>query len=207
MSVEVEYSSDSTVRKYASLDEKVDLLIERMSECVRLVREYMHQNRMEDGQYHPGDRVVFGVMLRDFPPCIARLQEYQRRLQTARMLKWSLQSQRATDLRKACSMIYIFHNNQWDYTGTPERSHIRNEMQNLIRFEQNLYPQQWEFGGFTSVNTTQGPLIKWFREDTQDVVVVSELAWNTECVVCFQREKEVVLYPCTHWCLCQQFYS
>ncbi len=111
MSVEVEYSSDSTVRKYASLDEKVDLLIQRMSECVRLVREYMHQNRMEDGQYHPGDRVVFGVMLRDFPPCIERLQEYQRRLQTAQMLVWGLKSARATELRKTCAMIYTFHNN------------------------------------------------------------------------------------------------
>ncbi len=32
---------DSTVHRGESLDQKVDLLIERMSECVRFVREYM----------------------------------------------------------------------------------------------------------------------------------------------------------------------
>jgi Zinc finger, C3HC4 type (RING finger) len=203
MSAEVEHASDRTVRTYASLDEKVDLLIERMSECVRFVREYMNQNRMEDGEYHPGDRVVFGEMLRDFSPCIVRLRDCQRKLQTARMMTWPLQSARATELNGACSMIYTFHNNSWDNTSAPELSHIRNEMQNLIRFEQNLYPKAI-FGGFTRLNTTQGPLIKWFREDTEEVVIVSELAWLTECVVCFQREREVVLYPCTHWCLCRE---
>jgi hypothetical protein len=33
--------ADSTVHRCKSLDQKVELLIERMSECVRFVREYM----------------------------------------------------------------------------------------------------------------------------------------------------------------------
>jgi hypothetical protein len=47
------------------------------------------------------------------------------------------------------------------------------------------------------------------REDAeggvkQEVVVVSETAYQTECAVCYDREREVVLYPCTHCCLCVQ---
>jgi hypothetical protein len=57
MSVDVEYPSDSTVQTYTSLDEKVDLLLERMSECLRLVKQYM-QSRTAD--QNRGDRVVFG---------------------------------------------------------------------------------------------------------------------------------------------------
>ena len=64
--MEMDVPGETNTKMYTSLDQKVDLMIERMSECVRLVREYMDQNRMTDGQHHPGDRAVFGVMLRDF---------------------------------------------------------------------------------------------------------------------------------------------
>lgn len=47
-------ASNSTVQRYESLDEKVELLIERMSECLTLVKEYMQSIRMPDGQYHHG---------------------------------------------------------------------------------------------------------------------------------------------------------
>ena len=72
--------ADSTVHRCESLDQKVDLLIERMSECVRFVREYM-QPRTEN--QNMGDRVVFGVMLRDFPPCIDNLRELEGQLRGA----------------------------------------------------------------------------------------------------------------------------
>ena len=202
--VKMDVPGETTTKRYASMDEKVDLLIERMSECVRLVRGYMDQN-MLDGQHHPGDRAVFGVMLRDFPPCIGRLRNYQERLQTAQMLSWGLKSARATELGKACDMIYTFHNNSWGNTGTPVLSHVRNEMQNLIRFQQNLYPTEDPvLGVFTLLNKRQGPLIKWFRQDTQDFVVVAEYAFKTECCACYANEREVVLYPCQHWVLCRK---
>ena len=203
--VEMDVPGETTTKRYASMDEKVDLLIERMSECVRLVREYMDPRRMEDGQYHLGDKSVFGVMLRDFPPCIERLRKYQERLQTAQMMSWGLKSARATELRNACSMIYTFHNNSWGNTGTPALSHVRNEMQNLIRIQQNVYPTRDPvLGVFTLLNKKQGPLIKWFRQDTQDFVVVAEYAFQTECVACYANEREVVLYPCQHWVLCRK---
>ncbi len=53
---------------------QVELLIERMSECVRFVREYM-QSRTPDKEY--GDKQVFGLMLRDFPLCIEKLARIQ----------------------------------------------------------------------------------------------------------------------------------
>ena len=70
MSVEGEHASNITIQRYVSLDEKVDLLIERMSECFRLVKEYM-ESRTPDQQF--GDRQVFGVMMRDFPEDIKNL--------------------------------------------------------------------------------------------------------------------------------------
>ena len=160
---------------------------------------------MTNGVYLLADRIVFGEMLRDFPPCIQKLRENRCSLRAGRsLLRYPLKIERATELRIACSIIYSFNNQHWRNTSTPERRHIRNEMKNLIRFEQNLYPQESFVGGFTHLNTTQGPLIKWFREETDDVVVVSEKAWQTECVVCFQRERDVVLYPCKHFCLCRE---
>ena len=47
MSGEVDHASDRTVARYSSLDKKVELLIERMSECVRFVREYMQDRTPE----------------------------------------------------------------------------------------------------------------------------------------------------------------
>ncbi len=82
MSGEVGHETARTVRKYASLDEKVELLIERMSECVRFVREYM-QSRMSKQQF--GDKQVFGLMLRDFPPCIEKLARIQGEIKRVRL--------------------------------------------------------------------------------------------------------------------------
>jgi hypothetical protein len=201
--------ADSMV-KCESVDQKTDLLIERMSECVRFVQEYMRDRTPEQ---HIGDRSVFGVMLKDFPPCIARLSALRESLRIARLnkgpLKWPLQSQRATELRRACLEIYDFHNNFARQVRERGLMHIVNEMQNMIRIEQNLYPKE-SFLGFTKLKKG-GVLIKFMREREdaeggvkQEVVVVSETAYKTECAVCYEREREVVLYPCTHCCLCVQ---
>ena len=198
--------ADSTVPRCESVDQKVDLLIERMSECVRFVREYMDPRTPAQNM---GDRVVFGVMLRDFPDCIDKLRGLEGQLRGAFFSKWPLQVQRATELGRACGMVYTFHNNSGHNVRTPELSHIENEMQNMIRIEQNLYPKESLFG-FTKLNKG-GVLMKFVRERedaqgvvTPEVVVVSELAYQTECAVCYDREREVVLYPCTHCCLCVQ---
>jgi hypothetical protein len=196
--MKMDVPGETNVKVYKSLDEKVDLLIERMSECVRLAQEYM-QNRTAEERV--GDMVSFGLMLREFPPCIDKLQKNKDALKGA-VLTWALKSARATILREASGEISTFYQNNHGHR-RDICPLVRNEMKNLIRFVQNLYPQEWVFGGFTSLNLTQGPLIKWLRQDTQEVVVVSELAWKTECVVCLAREREVVMYPCTHCCLCQ----
>jgi hypothetical protein len=192
--------------KYESVDQKVDLLIDRMSECVRFVKDYMQPRTADQNM---GDRVVFGVMLRDFPPCIERLKLIRDKLSRSILETWPLRAQRATELRRACSMIYTFHNNKGYIVQALELSHIENEMQNMIRIEQNLYPKESLFG-FTKLNKG-GVLIKFIREREdaegvvkQEVVVVSETAYKTECAVCYEREREVVLYPCTHCCLCVQ---
>lgn len=191
---------------YETVDRKTDLLIERMSECVRFVQEYM---RYRTAEQNMGDRVVFGVMLRDFEPCIERLKEIQQKMRRAVLETWPLQMQRATELRRACSMVYTFHNNSGRNVRIPALSHIENEMQNMIRIEQNLYPEESLFG-FTNLNKG-GVLMKIIRDrgDAQgvvktEVVVVSETAYQTECAVCYDREREVVLYPCTHCCLCKR---
>lgn len=195
--------SDSTVQRYVTVDQKVDLLIERMSECVRLVREYMKDKTPAQNL---GNRVVFGEMLRDFPPCIHQLQANRNVLRVAgrSLLAGPLKSERATQLGRACAMIYNFDNHSWQHTSLPALHAIRNEMKNLIRFEKNLYPQETFVGGFTRLSRTAKPLIRFEREETGDVVVVSENAWKTTCVVCFERERDVVLYPCKHCCLCRE---
>ena len=53
---------ETDTKMYTSLDQKVDLLIEIMSDFLRLVEEYV-EGRKTNGKQLPGDRVVFGVML------------------------------------------------------------------------------------------------------------------------------------------------
>jgi hypothetical protein len=141
----------------------------------------------------------------EFPPCIDRLRQNRLILRAGRsVLLAPLKSERATELGRACTMIYISHNHTWRLTSTPDRRHIRNEMKNLIRFEKNLYPLGSFVGGFTHLNSKQGPLIKFVREETGDVVIVSQKVYKTKCVVCFERERDVVLYPCKRCCLCRE---
>lgn len=195
-------ASNSIVQRYESLDEKVELLIERMSECLRLVNEYMESIRMVDGEYHYGRKQPFLLMLKQFPVDIENLKANQRELKRGNLLLvWKLKYERAKILKTACTNINSFHNNHWTDTNTTELSHVRNEMQNLYRIYQNLHPEVRN--GFTKLNT-QGVLIKEYREDTQDYGIVSELAWKKVCVVCLHRDRDVVLYPCTHFCLCRQ---
>ena len=196
--------ADGTVQRYSTLDRKVDLLIERMSEFVRLVNEYMEGHKL-DGAYHPGDVAVFGGVRRRFPICIAKLEAQQSSLKVLKsiLLKAPIQSERATELGHACEMIYMFHNHNWRLTAAPGMREIRNELKNLLRFEKNLYPREG-VGGFTRLNMGQGPLIKFVREETGEVVVVSQAVYNTRCVVCLERERDVVLYPCKHCCLCKE---
>ena len=194
-------ASDNSVQRYETVDEKVDLVIERMSECLRLVLEFMESKKV-DGEYHIGYKSLFSMMMKYFPPCIEELSRIQSELKTARLRTWLLRSRRATALGKACDEIYDFHQNYWHNTDEGELRHIRNEMQNLIRLQQNLHPEK-TVGGFTTLHTRQGPMIKWYREETGDFVVVAEYAWKTECAVCFDREREVVLFPCSHWVLCR----
>jgi hypothetical protein len=197
--MKMDMPGETNVKVYTSLGEKVDLLIERMSECVRLAQEYMKERTAE----RRGDRLSLGEMLRDFPPCIQALRENQEELKKAVLTLIPLRSARVTILRSACSMITTFYQNNHGHR-RDICPLVRNEMRNLIRFVQNLYPQQWVVGGFTRLHLNQGPLIKWLRQDTQEVVVVSELAWKTECVVCLAQVREVVMYPCTHCCLCRE---
>ena len=212
MSVEVEHASDSTVQRYASLDEKVDLLVEGMSECVRFVKEYM-ESRTTDQQF--GDMQVFGVMMRDFPPCIEKLSDIRDQMKEVRMKgglqkapqMWRLKSMRATAVREACAEINTFHQNEYRSMLKPEESHIRNEIHNLKKIEENLYPKPlfekyYGVGGFTELDMTGGALIKWYNQEREEFVVVGEHAWLTTCVACFDRSRELVLLPCNHYCLC-----
>ena len=131
-----------------------------------------------------------------------KLKANQRELKKRQLLLvWKLKYERAQGLKTACTDMYSFYNNHWTDTNTTELSHVRNEMQNLYRIYQSLHPVVRK--GFTTVNT-QGVLIKGYREDTQDYVIVTELAWKKVCVVCLDREREVVLDPCRHFCLCKQ---
>ena len=206
MSVEVEQASDRTVQSYATLDEKVGLLVERMSECVRFVKLYL-DSRTADQQL--GDKYTFGVMMRDFPGSIANLSDIQEQMKGVREtggiqkapLMWKLKTERATALGEACGDIHTFYNNE--YGEMVHEGHIRNEMRNLNIFRENLYPE-WRFGGvggFTKLDMTRGALIKSYNEERSEFVVVGEDAW-ARCVVCFETPREVVLRPCNHACVC-----
>jgi hypothetical protein len=116
---------------------------------------------------------------------------------------WKLKTERATALREACNEINTFYQNEWDSMLQPDLRHIRNEMNNLKKIEENLYPKE-VFGGFTKLDTAAGALIKWYNEDRGVFVVVGEHAWQTECVACFDGPRELVLFPCTHCCLCRE---
>jgi hypothetical protein len=84
-------ASNSTVQRYESLDEKVELLIERMSECLRLVKEYMESIRMPDGEYHYGKKQAFLLMLKEFPVDIENLKANQRELKKGQLLlAWTM---------------------------------------------------------------------------------------------------------------------
>jgi E3 ubiquitin-protein ligase XIAP/baculoviral IAP repeat-containing protein 2/3 len=205
MSVEVEQASDRTEQRYATLDEKVGLLVERMRECVRFVQLYM-ESRTSDQQL--GDKITFGVMMGEFPVCIAKLSDIQEQMKGVRErggvqkapLMWKLKTVRATALGEACRDIHTFYNDEY---GEVDEGHIRNEMRNLKTFRENLYPE-WRFrgvGGFTKLDMTGGALIKSYNEERSEFVVVGEDAW-TRCVVCFERSREVVLRPCNHACVC-----
>ena len=65
-------ASASNVQRYETVDEKVDLVIERMSECLRLVLEFMESKKV-DGEYHIGYKSLFSMMMKYFPPCIEEL--------------------------------------------------------------------------------------------------------------------------------------
>jgi hypothetical protein len=196
--------SNRIVQRYVTVDQKVELLIERMSTCVRLVTAYMRDRTPAE---HMRDRIMFGEMLRDFVPCIAQLRRNRLSLRLARrslvLLAMPLWSERATILERACAMIYYFDNHNFRLAAATDLLEIRNEMKNLLRFEKNLYPRL-NFTGFTHLNTRHRPLIKFVREETGYEVVVSEAVYNKMCVVCLERERDVVLYPCTHCCLCRE---
>ena len=192
------------VQRYVTVDQKVELLIERMSACVRLVTAYMTGRTPAE---HMRDRIMFGEMLRDFVPCIAQLRRNRLSLRLASrslaVLALPLRTERATTLERACAMIYNFDNHNWRSAAATDLNEIRNEMKNLLRFEKNLYPRL-TFTGFTHLNSRHRPLIKFVREETGYEVVVSEAVYNKMCVVCLERERDVVLYPCTHCCLCRE---
>ena len=84
---------------------------------------------------------------------------------------------------------------------------MRNEFRNLERVRENLNPK-WRFekyygvGGFTELDVTAGALIKCYDEARAEFVVGGEHEWQTTCVVCFERPREVVLRPCNHACVC-----
>jgi hypothetical protein len=187
--------SNRIVQRYVTVDQKVELLIERMSTCVRLVRAYMTGRTPAQNMR---DRIMFGEMLRDFVPCIEQLRRNQRALRLARrslvVLALPLRTERATTLERACAMIYIFDNHNWRSTAATDLNEIRNEMKNLLRFEKNLYPRL-NFTGFTHLNSRHRPLMKFVREETGYDVVVSEAVYDKMCVVCLERERDVVLYP------------
>jgi len=196
--------SNRIVQRYVTVDQKVELLIERMSTCVRLVTTYMRDRTPVE---HMRDRIMFGEMLRDFVPCIAQLRRNRLSLRLARrslvLISMPLWSERATILERACAMIYYFDNHNFRLAAATDLLEIRNEMKNLLRFEKNLYPRL-NFTGFTHLNSRHRPLIKFVREETGYEVVVSEAVYNKMCVVCLERERDVVLYPCTHCCLCRE---
>ena len=125
----------------------------------------------------------FDVVTRNFPGSID-------------LLKAKLTNQqRATALNQAFYWINESDWQCWHEITLPEFEHLRNEMLNLKRIRDNLYTQPNENGVLT-VNTTQGPLIKWYRKDKKYNVVAGEHDWNTKCISCLDRIRDVVLLPC-----------
>ena len=173
-------ASESNVQRYETVHEKIGLLVERMSECLRLVEEYTKRNK----------RPMFGVMKKRFPMCIEILR--------GKMTK----QQRIRALDTTFIVLSEFDWQHWPETKLPEFEHIRNEMQNLTRIYYNMYTKANK-EGLVTVNTVQGPLMKWHRQDTGDFAVAGEREWKTKCVICLERVRDVVLFPCTHFALCR----
>ena len=174
-------ASDSKVQRYETVDEKVKLLTERMSRCMELVRKHMK------GKKTPW----FDVVTKNFSGSIDLLN--------ARLTK----QQRATANNQAFYWINEFDGQCWHEITLPEFGYLRNEMLNLKRIRDNLYTQPNEDGVLT-VNTTQGPLIKWYLEDKKYYVVAGEHDWDTKCTSCLDRIRDVVMLPCTHFVMCRQ---
>jgi hypothetical protein len=197
MSAEVTETTDSTMQRYESLDEKVDLLLERMSICLDLVRNFIQENN------HPGYMLIFGLMIKFFPLRLEKLQDIQSQLKTAH-LKWSLRSKRDTALQEACDTIYQFHNNKMRFLEDDELlKHIGNETQNLSRLQKNLDPKK-EVDGLTTVDTQGGVMLKILNVETGEIVVIEERISKTLCAVCWERPRDVVLLPCLHYFLCKK---
>ena len=173
--------SENTVKRYETVDEKVGLLIERMSRCVELVRSKMK------GKKTPW----FDVVMRNFPGSVELLK--------AKLNK----QQRATALKQAFYWINEFDWQCWHEITLPEFGYLRNEMLNLKRIRDNLYTEP-NTDGVLTVNTEQGPLIKWYRADAKCYAVAGEHDWNTQCTSCHDRIRDVVMLPCTHFVMCRQ---
>ena len=173
--------SENKMKRYVTVEEKVGLLIERMSECLRLVEEYTKHNKTP----------MFGIMKRRFPLCIDILK--------ARVTK----QKRANAIDTTFIVLNEFDSQMCPQTKLPEFDHIRNEMQNLKRIYYNMYTTSNK-QGLVTVDIDKGPLIKWYRQDTGDFAVAGEDDWKTKCGICLERVRDVVLLPCTHFILCRQ---
>ena len=172
--------SENKVKRYETVDEKVGLLIERMSRCVDIVSKYMK-----------GEKKSLVNGMREFPGCID-------------LLKCKLtEKQLTTALKQTFYWINELHLTCWHLTTLLEFRFLRNEMLNLMRIRDNLYTEPNKDGVLT-VNTEQGPLIKWYREDKKYYVVAGEHDWNTKCISCLDRIRDVVLLPCKHFVMCRE---
>jgi hypothetical protein len=201
---ESEEGPHNAVQKYQTLDEKVDLLIERMTFFLDIVNKYREYFRKQGREDWDDSIIIFADVKRPFSSCIQELRENQRELGTWHFLPpWTVRYRRAKAIYRTCYEINEFHNHYWRRLQTPDLKHIRDECMNLMRIHQNLYPKE-DFFGSKRVISDNGALIKWCPPDTNGCVIAGEDNWKTECVICMERVRDIVLYPCKHFCLCVQ---
>jgi len=194
----------NAVQKYQTLDEKVDLLIERMTFCLDIVTEYREHFKSQDRSDWDDYNIIFGEPVRRFPPCIRRLLKNRRKLKKLHFFPpWTVRYQRSLAIHEACRVIEEFDNQYSSLLEKPELKHIQHECLNLMRIVWNLYPER-DFWGFKRVISDHGALVKWCPPDTTQCVISGEHEWQTECVICMDRVRDIVLYPCGHFCLCVQ---
>jgi hypothetical protein len=213
---------------YKTVDEKVELLLERMNAMVVFIRAYKRWKRRRSKPADPewdeyeeifestpnhrenkprqinqkpeADVIELEMMNEWYSRCIDSLQERQNELKKNPSDE-HLKYLRDNSIDITCTTIGTLDEYSIGKSKSPEFKHIRNEMQNLMIIKDDLSPVSNKNGVIT-VNAVPGALMKSIHAGTKDVVVFAEDNGNKKCLICMVTARDTVLYPCTHLCLC-----